>query len=136
MLLWIWTRNDATGLLDDEFRDGDVLQTKPDSFEPSIGTQEKKSFLILKVPDPPNMAVVEQELVRTEYAPGESSSELNVVRRKRIYRLNWRAKFTEDEIALVASANDTLPDGSTANGGTVAAGVVSGLFTIAEFIRK
>lgn len=135
MILWIWTRNDATGLLDDEFRDGDIFQTKPDSFEPSIGVQEKKSFLIVKIPDPPNLAVVGEDLVRPEYAAGPSPDE-TVIRRQRRYRLDWRAKFNAEEIALVESAASVLPDGATGGGGSVTSGVVSSLFTITDFIRK
>ena len=37
MLIWIFTRDDESGLLDGEFRNGDISQTKPDSFEASIG---------------------------------------------------------------------------------------------------
>lgn len=135
MLLWIWTRNDETGLLDDEFRDGDVLQTQPDAFEPSIGNIEKRTFLIIKIPDPPNIAKVASDLVRQEYAPG-ASPEVRVVRRKRIYRLDWRAKFTADEIAVIEDAAQALPDGATAQGGLVTAGVVIGLFTIGDLVRK
>ncbi|WP_455387613.1 hypothetical protein [Petrachloros mirabilis] len=135
MLLWIWTRNDETGLLDNEFKDGDILLTKEDSFEASIGLQEKKSWLIIKIPDPPNMTTVAADLVLPEYAAGPTPDE-NVVRRKRRYRLDWSSRFTESEIALIQNANDMLPDGTTAQGGTVAAGVVSGLFTIEQFLRK
>lgn len=135
MIFWIWTRNDATGLLDDEYREGDVLMTKPDTFEPSIGAQEKKSFLIVKIPDPPNYAKVEADLVVPEYAPGPTPDE-NVIRRRCRYRLDWRTRFTEAEIALIESANNMLPDGATASGGTVASGVVSGLFAIGDFVRK
>ena len=136
MLLWIWTRNDETGLLDDEFRDGDVLQTKPDSFELSIGTQEKKSFLIVKIPDPPNMAKVEADLVRSEYAPGQTPGDDHVVRRKRLYWLDWRTKFTFLETGQVEDSNTQLPDGTLVSGGTVTSGVVSGKFTISDFRRK
>lgn len=136
MILWIWTRNDETGLLDDEFRDGDVMQTKPDSFEPSIGLQEKKSFLILKVTDPPNMAKVQTDLERSEYAPGPTLGDDPVVRRKRIYNLNWRTRFAASEIAVVVDANAMLPDGTTQGGGTVVSGVVSGLFAVGDLSRK
>lgn len=136
MLVSIWTRNDESGLLDAEFRDGDVFQTYLDSFEVSLGTQEKKSWLFIKVPDPANMAAVRNDFGTPEYSPGPSQGEENVIRRMRKYRLDWRAKFTQAEIAIIEDANETLPDGSTTNGGTVTAGVVSGLFTIQDFIRK
>lgn len=136
MLLWIWTRNDETGLLDDEFKDGDILQTKPDSFEPSIGGQEKKSYLIVKIPDPPNTAKVMTELVRPEYSPGATPDDEHVIRRKCRFRLDWRTRFTATEIATIVDANAVLADGTTSQGGTVTSGVVSGLFTIADFSRK
>lgn len=135
MLIWIWTRNDETGVLDDEFRDGDVFKTKPDTFEASIGGIEKKSWLIVKTPDPPNYAKVESDLERPEYAQGPSP-EQSVIRRKRIYRCDWRSKFTADEIAIIEDATATLPDGDTANGGTVTAGVVAGLFNVGDLVRK
>jgi len=135
MILWIWTRNDATGLLDGEFRDSDIGQTKPDSFEPSIGVQEKKSWLIIKIPDPPNYAAVAEDLVTPEYAAGQTPDE-NVIRRARRYRLDWRTQFTASEIAIIEDALQILPDGTTQAGGTVTSGVVSGLFTINDFRRK
>lgn len=136
MLLWIWTRDDESGLLDDEFRDGDVLQTKPDSFELSIGTQEKKSYLIIKIPDPPNIAKFMAELVVSEYSPGQTSGEENVVRRRRKFTLDWRTAFIAEEIATIEDANAVLPDGTLASGGTVTAGVVSDKFTVSDFRRK
>lgn len=135
MLLWIWTRNDETGLLDDEFRDGDILQTKPDSFEPSLGTQEKKSYLIVKIPDPPNLAKVATDLVTPEYMAGQTPEE-NVIRRKCRYTLDWRTKFVASEIATVEDANAMLADGTLESGGTVVSGVVSGKFSIMDFRRK
>lgn len=136
MLIWIFTRDDETGLLDGEFRNGDISQTKPDSFEPSIGNIEKRTNLIIKVPDPPNYPAFEQELVEPEYAAGPTTESANVVRRKRKFRIDWQVKFDAAEIALIESANDTLPDGVTSGGGTVTAGVVDGLFTISDIIRK
>lgn len=131
MLIWIWTRNDATGLLDDEFRDGDVFMVKPDSFETSIGSQEKKSWLIVKVPDPANYAVVESEIVQPEYGLGPTPAEDNPIRRKRKYMLDWRKRFTAEEIAIIEDGNQMLPDSDT-----VTAGVVHDLFTIKDLSRK
>ncbi len=136
MLIWIWTRDDESGLLDGEFRDGDIFQTKPDSFEASIGGQEKKSYLIIKTPDPPNYTKFASEVEAAEYAPGPTLGSENVVRNKRKYRLEWRTKFSSSETVLIESANDTLPDGATEGGGTVTAGVVDGLFTVTDLIRK
>jgi hypothetical protein len=136
MLIWIWTRDDETGLLDDEFRDGDPLQTKLDSFEPSIGTSEKKSWLIIKIPDPPLTEKFMADFERAEYTPSQTQGEENIIRRKRIYRLPWRNKFTAAEIDVIEDGNAMLPDGQTSQGGTVVSGVVSGLFTVSDFVRK
>lgn len=135
MLVKVFPRDDGTGFLDDEMRDGDPLEVHPDSFEGSLGTQEKKSYLIIKIPDPPNLSAVMQAMVRPEYVPGPNPEE-NLVRRQRIYRIDWRSRFTAEEIDIIEDANATLPDGALASGGTVSSGVVSGKFTINDFIRK
>jgi hypothetical protein len=135
MLCQIWVRNEGSGFLDHEARDGDVLLTFLDSFEPSLGTQDKKSFLIVKIPDPPNMQAVRDALVESEFALGPSADEV-VMRRNRKYRINWRGFFTASEIAVIEDSNAMLADGQLSSGGTVTSGVVSGKFTIADFIRK
>ena len=134
MLLWIFTHDDETGLLDNEHKDGDIMQTKPDGSP--VGTQEPKSYLIVQVPDPASYEMVAEELVRSQYEPGATPSSEHEMRHKRIYRLDWRSKFTAAEIALIESATEMLPDGDTAQGGTVASGVVSGLFTLKDFRRN
>src|SRR4030042_1714347 len=126
MILWIWPNDDETGLLDDEFKDGDVLQTKPDSFEPSIGSVEKKTKLIIKIPDPLNLAKVTEDLVRPEYVSGPTPDE-TVIRRKCRYTLDWRTRFAESEIAIIEDGLPMLPDGATQSGGVVTRGVGSGL---------
>lgn len=136
MLVWLWTRNDETGLLDDEFKDNDVFKTEADSFEASIGTQEKKSWLIVKIPDPPNLQKVRDHLVRTEYQPGATPEAEHVVRNKRLYLSDWRQKFTITEIDTIEDPNQMLPDGPLLSGGTVTSGVVSGKFTITDLRRK
>jgi hypothetical protein len=131
MIVRIWVRDDETGLLDDEFKDGDVDSTIPDSAEPTIGGQEKKSWLIIKIPDPPNLGKVETDIIKSEFAPAETPGVNNVTRRKRIYRLDWRSKFTAEEIALIEDGNQQLPDGPD-----VVDGVVINKFTIKDFVRK
>jgi len=91
MLVWIWTRNDGTGILDDEFRDGDIFMVKEDSFEPSIGEMSKKAYLIAKMPDPPNKAAVMEGLVQEEWEPDSSGG--TRIKRQRKYKINWREKF-------------------------------------------
>lgn len=135
MLIQLLVRHEGSGFLDAEGRDGDVLLTKPDTFEMNFGSQDKKSFLILKVPDPPNMAAVEAALVESEYEVGQSADE-TVVRRYRKYTLPWRNAFTAEEKVIIDDSNAMLPDGQLSSGGTVTSGVVSGKFTIADFVRK
>lgn len=130
MIVQIWCRNDGTGLLDEEMRDGDVFAVYPDSFESSLGTNDKRSWLCVKIPDPPNVAAIMPALVESEWAPGPTPDE-NIIRRARIYKCNWRSKFTSEEIAIIEDALQTLPDGPY-----VTSGVVHGKFTIADFSRK
>lgn len=128
MKLLIWTRNDETGLLDDEFRDGDVFLVGDDSMP--IGNQEKKSWLAIKIPNPPNMEKVMEEFQRSEYASGRSLGDDPVVRRKRIFTLDWRSKFTASDIERIEKAQG-LPDGND-----VVDGIVINKFTIKDFSRK
>ncbi|NNE62342.1 MAG: hypothetical protein HKN35_15730, partial [Woeseia sp.] len=95
-----------------------------------------KSFLILKIPDPPNYNKFETDMVDPEYTPGATPGSENVIRRKRKYKIDWRQRFSANEINLIESASDTLPDGATQGGGTVVSGVVSDLFTVSDMLRK
>lgn len=133
MLVFVWTRNDATGLLDDEFRNNDLYRVEEDTEEPNLGSQEKKSWLVIKVPDPPNKEAVKSQLVEPEYTTGPISA---VVRRKRKYYCDWRSKFSAEEIAIAEDANAQFADGPLPSGGSVTAGVVSGKFTVNDFLRK
>lgn len=136
MLVFIWPRDDATGQLDDEFKDGDIFRVAPDSDESGLGVFDTQSWLVVKIPDPPNQELFEVELVGSEYAPGASPTEPNVVRHKRKYYCNWRSKFSEAEIQTIEDQSVKLSDGQLSSGGTVAAGVVSGKFTVQDFLRK
>ena len=135
MLLQIFPRDDETGILDGEIRDGDVFAARPDSDEVSLGGLEKKAYLFLKVPDPPNLSAFLSELGKPEYlpAPGSSSTDVRYARK---YRVEWRTKFTAAEIAHIEDSDDQLQDGTTAGGGFVTAGVVADLFTVNDLIRK
>ena len=121
MLVWIWTRNDGTGILDDEFRDGDIFMVKEDSFEPSIGEMSKKAYLIAKMPDPPNKAAVMEGLVQEEWEPDSSGG--TRIKRQRKYKINWREKFDAEEAEIVRDPLQTL-------------GIVADRFTVADCIRK
>ena len=134
MLIQIWVRDDESGLLDGESRDGDIQSTKLDT--DSVGGQEKKSFLFVKVADPPNMQAFRDELITPEYLPAASAGTDPQVKHKTKYRVDWRTKFSESEIATVSNATQVLPDGSTSAGGNVVNGIVEDLFVIGDIIRK
>ena len=138
MIIKIIPRDDESGILDGEFRDGDITQVYDDAEESSLGSIEKKANLFVKVPDPPNYDAFKEEIVREEYAPAASSGESNVVKHKRKYRINWRTKFDASEIALIENQSGLtqLPDGATSQGGTSTDGVVDGLFVVQDIIRK
>jgi hypothetical protein len=121
MIVYIWTRNDGTGILDDEFRDGDIMMCKPDSWEESVGISERAEYLVVKMPDPPSLQAVMTGLVQEEWEPDGSG--MSRIKRQRKFAINWRAKFTETERAIIADPFATL-------------GVVADRFTHADIIRK
>lgn len=135
MLIQLLVRDEGSGFLDEEGRDSDPLIVFDDTFEGSLGLQDKKSFLIIKIPDPPNYAAIKQAMGEPEYGPGPDPG-VPVVRRFRKYSCNWRSRFQQSEIDVITDANAMLPDGPLSSGGTVTSGVVSGKFTILDFIRK
>lgn len=135
MRIKVWTRNDESGLLDGEFRDGDPDSTYDDSWIP--GGQEPKSWLIIEVPDPPNLTQYLNASETPPFLQGENlPADETSVRHKRRYYLDWRAKFDGEEIATIENVTEVLADGSTSQGGTVSGGVVSGLFSHQDFQRK
>lgn len=133
------------GPLDINLKAGDVVFAKLDS-DPAPGNQEKKSYLVLSMPDPVNavgnpfplsvLQGVQADMQREEFAPG-ATPEANDIRRARRYAIpHFRQRLSNDEFLIVKDANAMLPDGPTAFGGTVLSGVVSGLFTFADIVRK
>ena len=136
MIIKVSIRNDETGVLDGERRDGDIMSTKLDSEEGTLGGIEKKTSLFIKIPDPPNIENFRAGIVEPEYGAAASAGEDPPVRHYRKYRIEWRTRFSAQEIALIESVADQLPDGPTASGGDVSLGVVSGLFTYTDIIRK
>lgn len=139
MILQLWIRDDETGIIDGENRDGDIEATKLDAEQATIGGIEKKTFLFAKVPDPPAgiISKFRDELDTPEYLPASDTGEKPQIRHKTKYRVDWRKRFTQAEIAIIEDATQTLPDGPTTSGnGTVVAGVVEGLFTLQDILRK
>ena len=119
MILQIYYRNDGTGILPDEARSGDCLLTYPDTFVP--GDVESKTFLWLKIPDPPNKNAVTAAVTDSEYEADGSGSDR--VKRFRKFYINWAQRFTAAEIALITDP-------------TVAFGVIEGKFTYLDFRQK
>lgn len=128
-------RDNGSGVLDGEYHEGDTLQALPDSEESALGGNDKKSYLIFKVPDPSNMAKVLTALSEPEYQPGPTASQ-NSIKRARRYTLDWRSRFTIEEQAIIEDGSQILPDGELSGGGTVVSGVVYGKITFGDVSRK
>lgn len=110
------------------------------------GNQEKKSWLIVEFPDPTNhvgspyppsyLDQLKDDFEAAEYSAGPTP-ESNEIRRARKYSIpNFRQHFSPDELVAIDSAAAVLADGETSQGGTVVSGVVSGLFTFDDIVRK
>lgn len=123
MLVVVWCRNDGIGLPND-FRNGDPMLVFPDSFEASLGTQDKKSYLILKMPDAPGFPASMEGFFEPEFSGTDEGG--NPVRtRARKYTIDWESKFTAEERAIISDYTQQL--------GT---GVVDGKFTVADIVAK
>lgn len=132
------------GPLDFNLKAGDIVKMYLDA-DP-IGNQEKKSWLVVAFPDPLNSAgnpfppsyidLVVADMQREEYQVGQTP-DANELRRARRYSIpSFRQKFSPAELVIIDDGTQQLPDGETAFGGTVLAGVVSGLFTFGDIVRK
>lgn len=133
------------GPLDFNLKAGDIVKVYLDG--ESIGNQEKKSWLVVAFNYPTNQAGnefptgymedLQADMMKEEYQAG-STPESNEVRRARRYSIpNWALLFSGDELETIRDATALLPDGDTDTpGGTVTSGVVSGLFTFADIVRK
>lgn len=144
MLVKVWNRSDETGLLDDEFKDGDIAEVRDTSWV--FGGQELKSWLVVRIDNVPNIDKFlpgagphypDSPLTEPEYGIPESpGASQNPIRRQRKFRLDWRTKFNGAETDIIEDANQVLPDGQTSGGGSVLNGIVSDLFTFNDLIRK
>jgi hypothetical protein len=128
-ILYVWRRND--GALARDFRTGDVGFIFPGTMTP--GTQDVKSFLVVRIPIPPNAEQVKEDWERPEAETTIDGEQ--VIARKARYALNFQPSFTEAEMELI-NTGAGLPNGPTAFGGTVVAGVVEGLFTATDVYPK
>lgn len=133
------------GPLDFNRKSGDIVLVYLDS-DPTPGNQEKKSWLITAFDYPTNqsggefppayMAQLKSDMMEEEYGPGPTP-DANKIRRARKYSIpNWAQQFSADELVTIRDANAFLADGDTTQGGTVLSGVVSGLFSFADIVRK
>jgi hypothetical protein len=114
MKLMLWTKDE--GFTDGEFRDGDIFQVWPDSWEP--GNKEKQRFLIVQMPD---FAGDQAELISSEYTVGAGAEP--VIRRMRKYRVDYAAKLDPEELA---AAKDPLQ----------AVEPITDRFTLSDIARK
>lgn len=81
MKLMVWKQNE--GPTDEEFKQGDIFQVKPDTWTP--GTEEDLKWLIVQMP---NFGGSWSELTASEFTVGESTQE-NVLLRMRKYYLSF-----------------------------------------------
>ena len=126
-VLLVWYRDDAAGLTTD-FKDGDILAIMPGAV--TVGNAEKLDWLPIRIPAPPNSEDTKEHWLQEQYAPGPSTEE-NVLFRKRQYCVaNWRSKFTQEQITAITSSLG-LPDGPN-----VVNGIVENLFTRADVHPK
>lgn len=114
MKLMLWTRDE--GFTDGEFRDGDIFQVHPDTWEP--GAKEKQRWLVVHVPD---FAGDWNELVKSEYTVGAGAEP--VMRRMRAYRVDYASKLDPEELA---AAKDP----------TVTVEPIVGRFSLSDIARK
>ena len=134
------------GPLDSNLKVGDIVSVYRDSQEGSIGSSEKAfNKVAVKFPDPTNAVggafpdsyidnTLIPELMSSEYVPGPSASENQKRRERSFFVPGVRDRFSPDELETLKTA--ALADGDTAFGGTVSSGVVSGLFTFNDAVRK
>ena len=128
-ILYVWRRND--GALARDYRKGDLGFILDGTAIP--GTQDVKSFLVVRIPIPPNAEQVREDWQRPE-AETTIDGELVVARKSR-YALDYEPSFSAAEMEKI-NAGTGLPDGPTALGGTVSGGVVEGLFTSSQVYPK
>lgn len=125
MLAFVMVRDE--GARPESCREGDILLIRPDSFEESLGEQDKKSYLIVKFPNPPNYPADESAAdfyVTPEYGAVDEGGNVDITR-ARSYTVGWKDKFTEEE-------RETIRDRTLILG----TGVVSGRFTLADIVPK
>ena len=114
MKLMLWTRDE--GFADNEFRDGDIFQVHPDTWEP--GAKEKQRWLIVQVTD---WAGEWAELVKSEYTVGAGAEP--VMRRMRAYRVDYVGKLDTEELAAARNPSVTVEP-------------IVGRFTLGDISRK
>jgi hypothetical protein len=113
MRLLVWIRDE--GVLDTNFRDGDIFQSWPDEWTP--GSKETQRWLAVQIPEGLDPA----ELVTSEYAvgPGEEP----VVRRMRKYRLDYAPRLTPEELEAAKDPNVDVP-------------LIEGRYSLVDVVRK
>jgi len=143
MIVVIKVRDD--GPLDRNLKAGDIISCYADGW--SVGGFEKKyGKVAVSITDPVNsngaafpdayLADLRISLAEQEFEVGPTP-DANRVRRERKHGVPfYRQKFSPSELAIIDAGTETLPDGETSFGGTVLAGVISGLFSFTDIVRK
>ena len=124
MICLVYYRNDGSGILLTEARDGDVLEIRNDNAV--ISDQEQKSFLCIQVPESTPAQPYEANAVRaalqdSEYGVGPDGDVITV--RFRRYKVDWRKKFTAAEQAIITDPLQTL-------------GTIANRFVVTDFYAK
>ena len=144
MILKISTKDDETTMLPDERKRGDIMSVHDDAFIP--GRIEKCTNLFVKVPDPPNIAKFQAELVRSEYGNTQTQAQTAPTIKHRIWFLPYWETLEQSVIDIVDADSDAdendpgyqdqagvnyLDNGQIAGGGTVVRdGIIEGIFTV------
>lgn len=132
------------GPLDFNRKSGDIVFVYLDGESP--GNQEKKSWLVTAFDYPKNqqgnefpagyMSQLKSDMTGEEYGPG-ATPDNNVIRRARKYSVpGWEQRFSAGELVTIRDAAAFLADGDTSQGGSVTSGIVSGLFSFSDIVRK
>lgn len=122
----------GSGLLDGEYRRGDIEAVHDDTFVP--GTIGRKTRVFIKIPDPPNLSDFQSQIVSEEFRPGPSSEENLIAAARRFYFPYW-THFTPDQLDI-AEAVQEFPDGEFDGGGNVVNGIIEDRFTAQDIRRK
>ena len=135
MIVFLMPRDDETGVLHGEFRDGDISSSKFDT-DP-IGNQEKKSRLPAHIDVQQGESLFVQKMNQAEYSV-DQFGQPQLKTAARYYIPDWRTRFSSSEIAAIEDSTALIANGplSHGNGAEVIDGIVHGVFTVEDITQK